>query len=85
MLKGKMVVKDGSIVLPGCFLVFVCFLFLNLVPEEPTNTVIVCVDLYSPELDSFFNIEAWRHPTGNGFQPLATQIVISLWCVEIFS
>lgn len=39
-----------------CFLLFYCccfFLFLDLVPEEPTKTVIVCVDLYSLDLDSF--------------------------------
>lgn len=68
MLKGKMVVKDVSVALPEilfcfvfcCFvggflwvLVFVFFLFLDLVPEEPTKTIIVCVDLYSLDLDSF--------------------------------
>lgn len=59
MLKGKMVVKDSSVALPGIlFLFFVVllllfFLFLDLVPEEPTKTVIVCVDLYSLDLDSF--------------------------------
>lgn len=59
MLKRKMVVKDGSVALPGiflfvfCYLLLLFFLFLDLVPEEPTKTVIVGVDLYPLDLDSF--------------------------------
>lgn len=58
MLKGKMAVKDGSLLLPGFFFFFP-FLFLDLVREEPTETTLVCVDLYSLELTSFliFNTE----------------------------
>lgn len=46
MLKKKIAVKDGSVVLPEFFF----FSYSDLVPEEPTKTVIV---LYSLELASF--------------------------------
>ena len=46
-----MAVKDDVVVLPGFFFFF---LFLDLVPEEPTKAAIVCVDFYSLEFVSFW-------------------------------